>query len=68
MVYSRRDIISKKQLLGQILIKRQMITPEQLQNALSYQKKEGGVVDEPRGENGLRPVQAQTIPALVRGA
>ena len=46
MVYSRRDIISKKQLLGQILIKRKMITQEQLQHALDYQKKEGGVVGE----------------------
>jgi len=46
MVYSRRDIISKKQLLGQILLKRGMITKEQLQGALEYQKKEGGVIGE----------------------
>ncbi|MDP3143141.1 MAG: hypothetical protein Q8N14_04280 [Candidatus Omnitrophota bacterium] len=46
MVYSRRDIMSKKQLLGQILIKRGMINKEQLQHALEVQKKEGGVVGE----------------------
>ncbi|MDP2940178.1 MAG: hypothetical protein Q8O13_08885 [Candidatus Omnitrophota bacterium] len=46
MVYSRRDIISKKQLLGQILIKRGFITKEQLKDALDVQKKEGGVLGE----------------------
>ncbi len=46
MVYSRRDIISKKQLLGQILIKRGFITKEQLKDALDTQKKEGGVLGE----------------------
>ena len=44
MVYQRRDIISKKQLLGQILIKRGFITKEQLKDALELQKKEGGVL------------------------
>lgn len=46
MVYSRRDIISKKQLLGQILIKRGLIDKEQLKEALDVQKKEGGVLGE----------------------
>jgi len=46
MAYTRRDIVSKKQLLGQILIKRGMITKEQLQNALELQAKEGGVLGE----------------------
>src|SRR3989338_8410045 len=45
-MYTRRDIISKKQLLGQILLKRGMITKEQLQDALDHQKKEGGVLGE----------------------
>ena len=46
MAYQRRDIISKKQLLGQILIKRGFITKEQLRDALEIQKKEGGVLGE----------------------
>jgi hypothetical protein len=46
MVYSRREIVSKKQLLGQILLKRNLITKEQLKNALELQKKEGGVLGE----------------------
>lgn len=46
MVYSRRDIISKKQLVGQILIKRGLITKEQLKDALDVQKKEGGFLGE----------------------
>lgn len=46
MVYLRRDIIAKKQLIGQILIKRGMISKEQLQHALDHQKKEGGVLGE----------------------
>ncbi len=46
MAFSRRDLISKKQLLGQILIKRNMITAEQLKEALEAQKKEGGVLGE----------------------
>lgn len=46
MTFSRRDIISKKQLLGQILIKRGLITKEQLKDALDVQKKEGGVLGE----------------------
>jgi type IV pilus assembly protein PilB len=45
-MYLRRDIVSKKQLLGQILLKRGMISKEQLQSALDYQKKEGGVLGE----------------------
>jgi type IV pilus assembly protein PilB len=45
-MYLRRDIVSKKQLLGQILLKRGMITKEQLQYALDCQKKEGGVLGE----------------------
>ena len=46
MAFSRRDFISKKQLLGQILIKRNLITADQLKEALDIQKKEGGVVGE----------------------
>lgn len=46
MVYSRREIVSKKQLLGQILLKRGLITKEQLTEALAIQKKEGGVLGE----------------------
>lgn len=46
MVYQRSDIISKKQLIGQILIKRGFITKEQLKDALEVQKKEGGFVGE----------------------
>jgi len=46
MVYQRRNIISKKQLLGQILVKRGFITDEQLKEALALQKKEGGVLGE----------------------
>ncbi len=46
MAYSRRDIVSKRQLLGQILIKRGLITKEQLKDALDVQKKEGGVLGE----------------------
>ena len=46
MAFSRRDLISKKQLLGQILIKRNLITPDQLKDALEAQKKEGGVIGE----------------------
>lgn len=46
MAYSRRDIISKKQLLGQILIKRGLITKDQLKDTLDVQKKEGGVLGE----------------------
>ena len=46
MPFSRRDLISKKQLLGQILIKRNLITADQLKDALEAQKKEGGVIGE----------------------
>ncbi len=46
MAYSRRDIVSKKQLLGQILLSRGVITSDQLKDALDYQKKEGGVLGE----------------------
>ena len=46
MTFSRRDLISKKQLLGQILIKRNLISQEQLKDALEAQKKEGGVLGE----------------------
>ena len=46
MVYSRRDLITKKQLLGQILIKRGLITQEQLKEALELQKKDGGFLGE----------------------
>ncbi|MFC1594481.1 hypothetical protein ACFL38_04055 [Candidatus Omnitrophota bacterium] len=46
MAYARRDIISKKQLLGQILLSRGIITSEQLKDALGVQKKEGGVLGE----------------------
>jgi len=46
MVFSRRDLISKKQLLGQILIKRGLINQEQLKEALDFQKKEGGFLGE----------------------
>ncbi len=46
MAFSRRDLISKKQLLGQILIKRNLITQEQLREALEIQKKEDGILGE----------------------
>ena len=46
MPFSRRDLISKKQLLGQILIKRNLITPEKLKEALEVQKEEGGFLGE----------------------
>ena len=46
MTFSRRDLVSKKQLLGQILIKRNFITQEQLKEALEVQKKEGGFIGE----------------------
>ena len=46
MAFTRRDVISKKQLLGQILIKRNFITQEQLKEALDLQKKEGGFIGE----------------------
>ena len=46
MAYARREIVSKKQVLGQILLKRGMITMEQLKHALEAQKKEGGVLGE----------------------
>src|SRR3989344_3638248 len=46
MSFSRRDLISKKQLLGQILIKRNLITADQLKEALDVQKKDGGVLGE----------------------
>ena|SRR3989338_548642 len=46
MTYSRRDLITKKQLLGQILIKRGLITQEQLKEALEAQKSEGGFLGE----------------------
>ena len=46
MAFSRRDMITKKQLLGQILIKRNLIAADQLKEALELQKKEGGVLGE----------------------
>lgn len=46
MAFSRRDLISKKQLLGQILIKRNLISQEQLKEALDAQRKEGGFLGE----------------------
>ena len=46
MVFSRRDLISKKQLMGQILIKRNLITQDQLKEALEIQKKDGGFIGE----------------------
>ncbi|HOW35906.1 MAG TPA: hypothetical protein PL155_05790 [Candidatus Omnitrophota bacterium] len=46
MAFSRRDLISKKQLMGQILIKRNLITADQLKEALEIQKKENGFVGE----------------------
>lgn len=46
MVFSRRDLITKKQLMGQILLKRNLITQEQLKAALEAQKKDGGVLGE----------------------
>lgn len=46
MALSRRDLISKKQLLGQILIKRNLISQDQLKEALESQKKEGGFLGE----------------------
>jgi hypothetical protein len=46
MMYKRGDFISKKQLLGQILIKRGFITKEHLKDALELQKKDGGVLGE----------------------
>lgn len=46
MAFSRRDLINKKQLLGQILIKRNLISADQLKEALDVQKKEGGFIGE----------------------
>ncbi|MFA5060360.1 MAG: hypothetical protein WC676_07020 [Candidatus Omnitrophota bacterium] len=46
MAFSRRDLISKKQLLGQILIKRNLLAADQLKEALEVQKKDGGVLGE----------------------
>lgn len=46
MVYSRREIVSKKQLLGQILLKRGLISKDQLKETLEIQKKDGGVLGE----------------------
>ncbi len=46
MAFSRRDLITKKQLMGQILLKRNFITQEQLKEALETQKKNGGVLGE----------------------
>ena len=46
MVFSRRDLVTKKQLMGQILIKRNLINQDQLKEALEVQKKEGGFVGE----------------------
>ena len=46
MALTRRDFISKKQLLGQILIKRKLITQDQLKEVLEFQKKESGVLGE----------------------
>lgn len=46
MALSRRDLISKKQLLGQILIKRNLISQDQLKEALETQKREGGFLGE----------------------
>src|SRR3989338_8681268 len=46
MSFSRRDLISKKQLLGQILIKRNLISSDQLKEALDSQKKGGGFLGE----------------------
>ena len=46
MAFSRRDLISKKQLMGQILIKKNLITQDQLKEALDIQKKEGGFIGE----------------------
>lgn len=66
MVYLRRDIISKKQLLGQILIKRGLITKEQLQNALEYQKKEGGVLGETLIKLGLVTEQDIVVALIVQ--
>ncbi|MFZ5800471.1 MAG: hypothetical protein ACOY3D_03715 [Candidatus Omnitrophota bacterium] len=66
MVYLRRDIISKKQLLGQILIKRGLITKEQLQNALDYQKKAGGVLGETLIKLGLVTEQDIVVALIVQ--
>ncbi len=46
MAFSRRDLISKKQLMGQILIKRNLITQDQLKQALEVQRKDGGFIGE----------------------
>lgn len=45
-MFSRRDLISKKQLIGQILIKRNLITRERLREALDLQKIQGGLIGE----------------------
>ena len=46
MAFSRRDLVTKKQLLGQILIKRNLISQDQLKEALEVQKKERGFLGE----------------------
>ncbi len=44
MAFACKDLILKKQLIGQILIKRNLITIDQLEEALEIQKRNGGFV------------------------
>ena len=46
MMQEKKDCISKKELIGQILVKRGFITKEQLQDALVKQKSEGVILGE----------------------
>ena len=46
MIYDEEDAVSKRPLIGEILVKRQMITPQQLIEALELQKKESGFLGE----------------------
>ncbi len=44
MFFRKKDKIPKKELLGQILLKRNLITRDQLKQALYFQKKEQGYI------------------------
>ncbi len=58
--------ILKKELLGEILIKRNMITPEQLTQALELQKKEGGYVGEILVKLGLLEERDVVVALIVQ--
>ena len=54
-----------KKLLGELLIERQIITPEQLEQAILIQKQKGGLIGEILVENGFAKEEdiAQTLTA-----